>query len=32
VWDYYCMTRDVPVGMDWFRQVQKYEADVLSKR
>ena len=32
VWDYYCMTRDVPVGMDWLAQVKKYEADVLSKR
>jgi L-rhamnose isomerase len=32
VWDYYCMSQDVPVGMDWFREVQKYEKDVLSKR
>ncbi|MCE5185210.1 MAG: L-rhamnose isomerase [Planctomycetaceae bacterium] len=32
VWDYYCMSKGVPVGMEWFRDVQKYEADVLSKR
>jgi len=32
VWDYYCMTKNVPVGMDWFREVQKYETNVLSKR
>lgn len=32
VWDYYCMSRNVAVGMEWFREVQKYEKDVLSKR
>ena len=32
IWDYYCMTRGVPVGMDWLAQVKKYEAEVLSKR
>lgn len=32
VWDYYCMTRGVPAGMDWLEQVKKYEADVLSRR
>jgi L-rhamnose isomerase len=32
VWDYYCMKKDVPVGAEWFCEVRKYEADVLSKR
>lgn len=32
VWDYYCMSRNVPVGMAWFEEVKKYEVDVLSKR
>ena len=32
VWDYYCLKNDIPVGMDWYRQVKQYEADVLSKR
>lgn len=31
VWDYYCMTRDVP-GEEWFARVQDYERDVLSGR
>jgi L-rhamnose isomerase len=32
VWDYYCMTQDVPVGRSWLTVVQKYEAEVTSKR
>jgi len=32
VWDYYCMKQDVPVGMDWFDGVKRYERDVLSSR
>ncbi len=32
VWDYYCHIRDVPVGMDWIKEVEAYERDVLSKR
>ena len=32
IWDYYCLTHNVPVGLDWLEQVRKYEADVLSKR
>jgi L-rhamnose isomerase len=32
VWDYYCLKQGVPVGMDWFTEVQRYEADVLSQR
>jgi L-rhamnose isomerase len=32
VWDYYCLTRNVPVGAAWLDQVRRYEADVLTKR
>lgn len=32
VWDYYCVTADVPTGMNWYAQIAKYERDVLSQR
>ena len=32
VWDYYCQTHGVPVGMAWFDAARQYEKDVLSKR
>lgn len=32
VWDYYCMTKGVPVGVAWFDEVKQYEQDVSSKR
>jgi L-rhamnose isomerase len=32
VWDYYCLTENVPVGAAWLGQVKEYEAKVLSKR
>lgn len=32
VWDYYCMTQDVPVGMQIMGPVKEYEATVLAKR
>jgi L-rhamnose isomerase len=32
VWDYYCMSSDVPVGADWLKEVKDYEAKVTSKR
>jgi L-rhamnose isomerase len=32
VWDYYCLTRDVPVGPAWLDELKMYEAKVLSKR
>jgi L-rhamnose isomerase len=32
VWDYYCLQEGVPVGMDYIADIQKYEAEVLSKR
>ncbi len=32
VWDMYCKECGVPVGMAWFKEVEKYENEVLSKR
>lgn len=32
VWDYYCESCGVPAGAAWFEEVEKYEAEVLSKR
>ena len=32
VWDEYCKACGAPVGMDWIEEVDKYEAEVLSKR
>jgi len=32
VWDHYCATASVPVGLAWLEAVRKYEADVLAKR
>jgi hypothetical protein len=32
VWDYYCLTSDVPFGGAWLDDVRRYEAEVLSKR
>ena len=32
VWDYFCMTNDVPVGQDYIEEIVKYEKEVLSKR
>lgn len=32
VWDYYCYKQSVPVGMDWYKQVEAYEKEVLSRR
>lgn len=32
VWEYYCLTSDVPRGLEWLETVRKYEADVLSQR
>lgn len=32
VWDYYCLTQDVPVGMAWMDEVQQYEQEVTGKR
>jgi L-rhamnose isomerase len=32
VWDFYCLSSDVPVGGAWLEDVRRYEADVLLKR
>ena len=32
VWDYYCISKDMPFGSEWLSTVRKYESDVLSKR
>lgn len=32
VWDYYCLTRDVPVGLDWLDRARTYEREVLARR
>ena len=32
VWDMYCQRNDVPVGTDFIPEIEKYEAEVLSKR
>jgi L-rhamnose isomerase len=32
VWDYYCESKNVPVGENWLAEVKHYEKEVLSKR
>ena len=32
VWDYYCHSRNVPVGSKWLEQVKEYERQVLTRR
>lgn len=32
IWDYYCMSRNVPVGSSWLDDVKKYEQKTLRKR
>ena len=32
VWDYFCLTQDVPVGADWIGVVRDYERNVLANR
>jgi len=32
VWDFFCASRDVPVGEAWLEDVKRYEATVLSRR
>ena len=32
VWDYYCMTKNVPVGESFISDVQSYKKNVLAKR
>jgi L-rhamnose isomerase len=32
VWDYYCLTQEVPTGPAWLAEVQRYEREILSLR
>jgi L-rhamnose isomerase len=32
VWDYWCLSKNVPAGADWLMGIYKYEKDILSKR
>jgi L-rhamnose isomerase len=32
VWDYYCYSKSVPVGLEWLTIVKEYEEKVLSRR
>lgn len=32
VWDYFCQQNGAPVKEAWFKEVKRYEADVLAKR
>jgi len=32
VWDYYCETKNVPVGMDFMSVIKDYEKEELVKR
>ena len=32
VWDYYCYVNNVPTGMEWIKEIQRYEKEVLSVR
>ena len=32
VWGMFCLQNDVPVGEDYIAEIEKYEAEVTSKR
>lgn len=32
VWDYICEISEMPVGMEWYKEVERYEKEVLIKR
>ncbi len=32
VWDYHCLTSDVPAGDSWLEDIKQYEKEILSKR
>jgi L-rhamnose isomerase len=32
VWDYYCLSQNAPAGVEWIKEIEQYEKDVLSKR
>jgi|SRR5579883_1818116 len=32
VWDYYCLKKGVPAGLDWHEKIRQYESRVLAVR
>ncbi len=32
IWDYFCLTNDVPVGIKWIKEIEDYEINVLKER
>jgi len=32
VWDYFCLTMDVPSGESWIKEIERYEAEVTRRR
>jgi L-rhamnose isomerase len=32
VWDYFCLTMDVPPGESWIEEIERYDTEVTSKR
>ncbi len=32
VWNYFCQQNGVPIGLDWLKEVQRYEEEVLKNR
>ncbi|MHA1150693.1 MAG: L-rhamnose isomerase [Promethearchaeota archaeon] len=32
VWDYFCYINNVPIGIDWIKEIERYEMEVLRKR
>jgi L-rhamnose isomerase len=32
VWDYYCLTKGVPVGVHYVKEIKRYEQEVLEAR
>lgn len=32
VWDYFCLTTDVPSGESWIEEIERYETEVTSQR
>ena len=32
VWNYFCLKNNVPVGLDWYKEVKDYEGKILVER
>ena len=32
IWDYYCLTQEVPVGPAWLEEIRDYERTTLAQR